>query len=428
MPLTKEQIDIVKATVPILETGGEALTTHFYKSLFAEHPEVKVFFNQAHQAAGTQPRALANSVLQYAKHIEDLSGLGDLPAQIIQKHVSLNIPAEGYPIVGTMLLKAIREVLGAEVATDAVIDAWKAAYFQLADILIAAEEAVYAERAAQPGGWRGKRNFVVARKEVETAEVTSFYFKSEDGKPILAFTAGQYLALSLQIDGAEVRRNYSLSDAFNGEYYRISVKREKGGVVSNFLHDQVHVGTVISIFPPAGNFVLTPATKPLVLISGGIGLTPVMSMLNQTLNDPSTASRPITYIHFTRNHKLHAFHSYIKGMAAKHSNLTYYFAYDEIAEGCPEQPHHVGRPTHDVMAKWLPSDRDVDVYFLGPKPFMGAMKYLLKQAGVPEKQAKFEFFGPAEALQEPSCPMAAMVAKSGTAAAAGASCPFSGQH
>lgn len=425
MPLTKEQIAIVKATVPILETGGETLTKHFYKTLFAEHPEVKVFFNQAHQAAGTQPRALANSVLQYAKHIEDLSALGDLPAQIIQKHVSLNIPAEGYPIVGVTLLKAIREVLGAEVATDDVIDAWKAAYFQLADILIAAEETVYAERAAQPGGWRGKRNFIVERKEVETPEVTSFYFKPEDGKAILAYTAGQYLALALDIDGVEVRRNYSISDAPNGQYYRISVKREVGGVVSNFLHDKVNVGTVVSIFPPAGNFFLAPSTKPLVLISGGIGLTPVMAMLNQTLNDPSTASRPITYIHFTRNHKLHAFHQHIKDLASKHSNLTYYFAYDEIAEGCTEQPHHIGKLDHALLDKWLPANRDVDVYFLGPKPFMAAAKFLLKQAGVPVAQSKYEFFGPAEALAEPSCPMAG---KASSASTTGVTCPFSGKH
>jgi len=460
MGLTNEQIAIIKSTVPILETGGETLTKHFYKSLFAEHPEVKVFFNQAHQVSGTQPRALANSVLQYAKHIDEpLSSLGDLPSQIIQKHVSLNIPAEGYPIVGVTLLKAIREVLGEEIATDAVLDAWKAAYFQLADILIAAEESVYASRAAAPGGWRGKRSFILWKKQVETKDhVTSFYFKPKDGKAILDFEPGQYLALSLIIDGNEIRRTYSLSDSPNGEYYRISVKREENGVASKYLHDNVHEGCELDIFPPAGHFVLTPSSKPLVLISSGIGLTPVLSMLNHTLQKDT--SRQVTFIHFARNHTQHAFHDHIQDLSRRHSNLNYYFAYTQPGDDDDDaaaaagadagaavdadhgdhhssisssssdatllpkfilpKPHHIGHIDANILSKWLPVDtRDIDVYFLGTKSFMSSTKFLLKQAGVPENQAKYEFFGPSEALQTPTCPFAS------GANTPGATCPFS---
>ena len=162
--LTPEQRAIVKSTVPLLETGGEALTTHFYKIMLAEHPEVRPFFNQAHQANGDQPRALANGVLMYARNIDRLEQLGGLVNQIIQKHVSLQIEAAHYPVVGGCLLRAIREVLGADIATDEVIAAWAAAYQQLADILIGAEEKIYADMAAAPGGWRGGRAFRVARK------------------------------------------------------------------------------------------------------------------------------------------------------------------------------------------------------------------------------------------------------------------------
>ncbi|MBC7681869.1 MAG: nitric oxide dioxygenase, partial [Ferruginibacter sp.] len=122
--LTPEQRAIVKSTVPLLESGGEALTTHFYKILLAEHPEVRPFFNQAHQANGDQPRALANGVLMYARHIDRLEELGGLVSTIINKHVSLQIEPAHYPVVGACLLRAIREVLGAEIATDAVIAAW----------------------------------------------------------------------------------------------------------------------------------------------------------------------------------------------------------------------------------------------------------------------------------------------------------------
>ena len=119
--LTDSQRDIIKATVPLLEAGGEALTTHFYQGMFTTYPEVKTLFNQAHQAAGTQPRALANSVLMYAKNIDKLENLGPLAGQIVNKHVALQIQPEHYPIVGECLLRAMREVLGAEVATDAVL-------------------------------------------------------------------------------------------------------------------------------------------------------------------------------------------------------------------------------------------------------------------------------------------------------------------
>ena len=122
--LCAEQIALIKATVPLLESGGEALTTHFYKLLLSEHPEVKPLFNQAHQASGEQPRALANGVLMYARHIDRLEALGPLVAQIINKHVALQVLPEHYPLVGSCLLRAIREVLGEAIATDAVIDAW----------------------------------------------------------------------------------------------------------------------------------------------------------------------------------------------------------------------------------------------------------------------------------------------------------------
>jgi nitric oxide dioxygenase len=106
---------IVKSTVPLLESGGEALITHFYRMMLSEYPEVRPLFNQAHQASGDQPRALANGVLMYARHIDQLDQLGDLVAKIINKHVALQILPEHYPIVGTCLLRAISEVLGDEI-------------------------------------------------------------------------------------------------------------------------------------------------------------------------------------------------------------------------------------------------------------------------------------------------------------------------
>ncbi len=96
--LSPEHRAVIKATVPLLESGGEALTTHFYRIMLSEHPEVRPLFNQAHQASGDQPRALANGVLMYAKNIDRLEALGPLVGQIVQKHVSLQVLPEHYPI------------------------------------------------------------------------------------------------------------------------------------------------------------------------------------------------------------------------------------------------------------------------------------------------------------------------------------------
>jgi len=385
---------IVKSTVPLLESGGEALTTHFYKKLLSRYPQVRPLFNQAHQASGDQPRALANGVLMYARHIDQLEQLGDLVAKIINKHVALQILPEHYPLVGECLLEAIREVLGAEIATDEVINAWGNAYQQLADILIGAEEQIYEEKALAPGGWRGAREFTVVAKVAESAEITSFYFAPADGQPILDFTAGQYIGMQLFVDGEEIRRNYSLSALAGNSQYRISVKREPGGRASNYLHDKLNVGDSIHLFAPSGEFTLAHSDKPLVLISGGVGITPTLAMLQAALD----TQRPVHFIHCARNGSVHAFRDWIEDLAGKHPQLKRFYLYSED-DGVSPAAHGVGLLDQARLEQWLPEDRDVDAYFLGPKGFMAAVKRQLKAAGVPDKQARYEFFGPASALE-----------------------------
>lgn len=390
--LCAEQIALIKATVPLLESGGEALTNHFYKLLLSEHPEVRPLFNQAHQASGEQPRALANGMLMYARHIDRLDALGPLVAQIINKHVALQVLPEHYPLVGNCLLRAIREVLGEAIATDAVIDAWAAAYQQLADLLIGQEERLYQAKAEAPGGWRGARPFRIARKVKESEEITSFHLQAEDGGPLMEFLPGQYIGLRLEINGKEERRNYSLSAAGNGREYRISVKREPGGVVSNALHDMPE-GTIVELFAPAGEFTLAPGNKPLVLISGGVGITPTLAMLEQAL----ATSRPVHFIHCARNAGVHAFRRAVDALAERHTQLQRFYCYEEH-DGSADAPDAIGRLTEQQLADWLPQSRDVDAYFLGPKPFMAAVRRQLKAIGVPEQQTRYEFFGPASAL------------------------------
>ncbi len=392
--LSTDHRALIKATVPLLETGGVALTTHFYRMMFRDYPEVRPYFNQAHQVDGSQPRALANSVLMYAKHIDRLEELGDLVSTIVNKHVALDIRPEHYDIVGSCLLKSIREVLGADIATDAVIEAWAAAYQQLADILIGLEEKMMAQKAQAPGGWRGARAFRVTRKEKESDEITSFYLSPNDGGAAVAFEPGQFIGVRVVVDGVEMRRNYSLSAVSNEKEYRISVKREAEGHVSNYLHDQVNVGSVIDLLAPAGEFTLKASDKPLVLISGGVGITPTLAMLDAALK----TERPVHFIHAARHGGVHAFRDAIDTYAQRHPQLKRFTIYSEARTG-DTPPDAIGLLDAERLAQWMPATRDVDVYFLGPIGFMKSMKAHLKALGVPAAQTHYEFFGPAAALE-----------------------------
>src|SRR5436190_4372987 len=152
--LSDKTVAIVKSTAPILEQHGETLTRHFYARMFEKNPEVGPFFNRTNQSKGTQQRALAAAICAYAANIDNLEVLGGAVELIAQKHASLQIRAEHYPIVGENLLASIREVLG-EGATEAVIAAWAEAYGFLANILIGRENEIYHQHQLTPHGWMG---------------------------------------------------------------------------------------------------------------------------------------------------------------------------------------------------------------------------------------------------------------------------------
>src|ERR1700750_2848122 len=221
--MNSNQKKLVTSTVPVLKTNGTDLTKHFYARMFKHHPELKNIFNMSHQASGKQQHALAGAVLAYAEHIENPEVLINVLKSIGNKHVSLNISPEQYDIVGHHLISSIKEVLG-EAATDELIEAWTQAYSELAQIMISIEEDLYQSTLKKEGGWKGWRTFVIADIVEESSEVKSFYLKPKDQGSIADYLPGQYLSVKLFIPGLghEQVRQYSLSSAFNPEYYRIS--------------------------------------------------------------------------------------------------------------------------------------------------------------------------------------------------------------
>lgn len=404
LAMTREQTDIVKSTAPVLAEHGIAITTHFYKRMLAARPELKNIFNMVHQKTGAQPAALAHAVWAYAANIDNLGALSPAVSRIAHKHASLGITPEQYPIVGEHLLASISEVLG-PAATPAIIDAWAAAYGQLADVFIGFERNLYAASAATPGGWNGWREFVVARKARESGEIISFYLAPKDGKPLPAFTPGQFVSVRVFVPALGVfqPRQYSLSDTPGGAHFRISVKREAAGAdrpagqISNVLHEDVPQGAQIDVSMPYGDFTLdTAATTPVVLVSGGVGLTPMMSML-QTIVEQGAPGRRVVFVHAVRNRGAHAMANVLSAVMAANPQVSRAVYYEEVAEGVDVKGvdyDHVGRVDFEQIKDQVIVP-DADYYLCGPVPFMNAQRAQLEKMGVQAGKIHSEVFGAA---------------------------------
>ena len=385
--LKQETIQVIKATVPVLEVHGVAITKTFYKNLFEKHPELLNIFNHTNQEKGRQQTALANTVYAAAVHIENLEAILPAVVQIAHKHRSLGILPEHYPIVGENLLQAIKEVLG-DAATDEIINAWAEAYGVIADIFIQVEEDLY-QKAEENGGWRLFKPLKVAKKVVESDLVTSVYFETEDGSPLPAYQPGQYISIRVKLPNEEymMNRQYTLSQANAEDGYRISVKRENehspNGKVSNFIHDGLQVGDIVEVSAPAGVFVLENTTTPVTFISGGIGVTPLNSMLQSLAND---ATNKVNFIQCARNEKVVAFSDAIQEKINDLPNATYTALYSD---------------EDNLITKELLTQKvtnDTDVYVCGPVGFMEAVLNHLHEIGIADEKIHYEFFGPAMQL------------------------------
>lgn len=396
--MNSNQKELIKATIPILRASGEDLTTYFYARMFREHPELRNIFNMGNQANGRQKSALANAVLAYAENIENPEVLIGVLKGIGTKHRSLNIQPEQYKIVGTQLIASIAEVVG-EAATPEILEAWTVAYNQLAKIMIDLEKGLYEENAAKPGNWNGWRKFIIKKIVEESAEIKSFYLYPEDGKEITNFHAGQFISVQVFVPelGLLQPRQYSLSSAFNPDYYRISVKKESGiapnpsGLVSQTLHSKSE-GDVISISAPAGLFHLEKDTEnPLVLISGGVGVTPMLSMLETNLN--ALQNKKTIWIHGCRNESVHAFKEQISNLTAEAEWLETFTFYDSV-------------PNEEYSSSVIPGRVDLQkckeaillegakFYICGPEMFIKTQYEALVNLNINQKNIFYEEFGP----------------------------------
>lgn len=260
--------------------------------------------------------------------------------------------------------------------------------------------------------WEGYRAFVVDRREAESDTVMSFYLMPQDGGEVPAHRPGQSLGFALDVPGrmTPVIRNYTISDSAKGAgHYRLSIKREPApadqpdlppGVSSNFFHDHVDVGSVLQVRAPSGEFALRPEGKgPVVLLSGGVGCTPMIAMLNAIVDSGST--RDVWFVHGVRNGREHAFAEHVREIAAAHDNIHAHVCYSrpDADDALGADYDTQGHVTADLLRELLP-DTSPQFFLCGSTPFMKSLYNGLVDWGVDEFQIVYEFFGNACELRE----------------------------
>jgi len=402
MSITPQQAKILKESVPVIAADGQAIANLMYGRLLGDHPELNHIFNVVHQHTGRQPKALAMALYAYANNIDDLGKLSPALELICQKHASLYLKPEYYDIVGTYLLDAMRDILDDEF-TDEMRDAWKAGYSLLAQTMIGREVKLY----AQASGWTDWRDFRIVRKVPECEDVASFYlepvesFVGGDGT-LPPFLPGQYISVRVMVPdlGKLQPRQYSLSDAPNGKYYRISVKREVGGYVSNVLHHK-RVGDIVQVAHPYGEFTFDPTTSPedvpVVLIGAGIGCTSLLSMLNSVAT-AQQKKRPVSWVHCARRAGLRSFLPHIQELKSQLPLLhTVLFASRPLRKDVVGTDYdRYGRielaklsPDSDLFLK----DSRTQYFVCGPDDFMSDITKGLRAMGVAADRVHWEQYG-----------------------------------
>lgn len=254
-------------------------------------------------------------------------------------------------------------------------------------------------------------NYTVTKIEIESEVITSFYLEPEDGSGVACHNAGQFLPIEIQPPGATepIRRTYTISNAPNGVFYRLSIKKEPAaqpdltpGAASNYFHDHVIAGSTIRAMTPRGKFILDESsTRPVVLLSGGVGVTPMISMLEQLSGHSGGCGcdRRVWFIHGAINSKYHGFDRYVRKLATDYSCLNVHIRYSRPADDDVEGKNFdsTGHIDIDLIKSLLPFD-DYEFYMCGPPAFLESLYEGLKDLNVADERIHYEFFGPGATL------------------------------
>ena len=400
MKLSPASEAIVKATAAVVAENAETITRTFYPDMFAAHPELLRVFNTANQAIGEQPKALAASVVAYAVNLIDPDAPDFTPVmqRIAHKHVSLGIKAQEYTIVGHHLMGAVGKVLG-DAVTPEVAAAWDEVYWLFGCALIAEEAKLYALGGTDPEQpWRQYR--VVERFE-ESDDIFSLVLAPVEGETPRHAT-GQYVAIAVDLpDGSRQPRQYTISSGPRGDSLRVTIKRVTGdgapdGQVSNWLADHAQPGTILELSQPCGDLILEESDDPIVLVSAGIGITPVAAILEDLSR--RQPDRTVRLFHADHSHDTHTFYPSLRRQVLAMADARAQNWYEEDAESAPTL-HPAKAGYMDLSDVELPENPIV--FMCGPLPFMYAARNSLIARGVNPERIRYEVFGPDLWAQNP---------------------------
>lgn len=394
--LSVQSTDVIRATLPAVGANIEEITTRFYHKLFSAHPALQNdLFNRGNQNQGDQQKALAGAIAAFAAlQLEpDQARVDLILSRIANKHASLGIEPAQYEVVHTHLFAAISEVLG-DAVTAEVAAAWNEVYWLMADTLIAMEAGLYRGVGVEVGDvWRKVR--VVDRRH-ESADTVSFVLRSIGDAVLPTFSPGQYLSVAAHLpDGARQIRQYSLSSAPSRDDWRITVKRVAAGLgnapageVSNFLFHNVFEGDILDVTTPFGDLVLADNGSPVLLVSAGIGCTPMIGMLSHLADTED--SRSIAVVHADRSPSNHAHRAELTQLVDKIPSAVMHRWYEDIGARAPEGGVLIGR----VDLSDIAIEPDTHAYLCGPLPFMLGVRSALIDRQVAEANIHYEVFGP----------------------------------
>ena len=374
--LSEREKDVVKETVPVLQDKGVEITSNFYARMFKQHPELKNMFNQTNQQLGLQSTALAQSVLAAAVNIDHLEAILPVVKEIAYKHCALQVPPAGYDIVGENLIAAIKEVVGLDDDHE-IIKTWKKAYQEIADIFISVEKDIYKDML-----WDGFQPFKVETIEQVSSDIKAFTVSSGE-YDLSQFVPGQYITVDVGSEKMPYRakRHYSIVKG-DKNHLTFAVKRdvttEHEGEVSTILHDEFQEGDNINLTAPVGPFHVVEKGNRQLFLGSGIGVTPLVSMFNEVVNDNGEAR----FIQVTNDMDDAPFSSLLTAIANENTQATYDL-YDKNKNG------YIGS---EQLKQWI--DNDTEIYVCGGKSFIQSMIKALKELNIDESKIHYETFIP----------------------------------
>lgn len=386
------QAEIIRATLPLVGAHVDEITVNFYSRMFGRHPELlRTLFNRGNQAQGSQQRALAASIATFATHLvtPGLPHPAELLSRIGHKHASLGVTADQYPIVHEHLFAAIVEILGADTVTADVAAAWDRVYWIMADTLIALEQDLY-RGAGVADGDVFCRLRVTAREDDPSGTVLLTVRGDRNANTGVA----QYVSVGVTLpDGARQLRQYSLVNAPGASELTFAVKPVEAdgvhpaGEVSNWIRAKVRVGDLLDVTVPFGDLPRPRSGAPVVLISAGIGITPMIGLLEYLVAQGHQA--PVQVLHADRSEESHP-------LRKRHRELV------EILPGASLQlwyadgiePDRVGIHEGLMNLEGVDIADDADIYLCGNGAFVQAIRTQLTARGIESSRVHCELFSP----------------------------------